>query len=93
MLPDQRAELLWKAKKGGRNQRAKAQAALAAEDAPMEQQTRVSKLFDSSLAARLVVQWGWGHMSAPEVQKIAKAAFDDQVAVLEKLRLDKQHVP
>ena len=70
------AELQWRARRGGRRQRAQASQALQS-IVPAS-----GRRFDSHLAAHLVQEWGWRHLSAPQVQKLAQLALQDQLSIL-----------
>ena len=73
------AELQWKAHRGGRRQRAQASQAL-------QSSVQASgRRFDSDLAAYLIQEWSWGHLSAPQVQKLAQLALQDQRSMLSQL--------
>eukprot|EP00972_Heterocapsa_arctica_P075478 11132851-Heterocapsa_arctica.AAC.1 len=48
-------------------------------------------IFDSRLAHGLVMDWGWGHMSASSVQRQAKLAHDDERALLDRLGQSPDH--
>jgi len=72
--------------KGGRKQRAAAREILLAHSASQLK-------FQSRLAKHLIEQWAWGQYSATEVQTLAKAAYDDQVAFAASNNIGKQTIP
>ena len=45
--------------------------------------------FESELVLYLLKEWAWGHTSATKIQKMAHKAYNDQVRLLEGLRLSK----
>ena len=76
--------MIWRTGKGGRRQRAAARERLqVAPDQPARDPAL--GVFDSRLAHHLVMEWGWGHVSATSVQRQAKLAHDDERALLDRL--------
>ena len=48
-------------------------------------------IFDSELALLLVREWSWGFKSAVQLRKEANAAYNDQVNLLRKLKMNPDH--
>ena len=68
----------------GRLRRREAEEAAAAPGSTTETIGEIGEC-DSALGAMLIKRWSWGETSAAEVQRCAKLAYDDQVAILRKL--------
>ncbi len=83
---DPHKDLLWRTQHGGRRQRAAAQSELesfGSQPAPAHVHTPTDG--DSELCKLLVKQWAWGEISAAGLQRIAHAAYTDEVAMLASL--------
>jgi hypothetical protein len=80
----------WRAGRGGRRRRAAARQMLLAPAAQPPRDQRMG-IFDSRLAHALVMDWGWGHTSASQVQRQAQLAHDDERALLDRLGHSPDH--
>lgn len=75
--------------RGGRNQKRQR---LEAREIQVIGGDFIASLRESELAFELVQRWCWGGCSAAEVQRLSQKSYTDQVSLLKKFGIPKEHI-